>query len=431
MVARQTIFLFAVDAFTNLVDYAFHLYLGRALLPGEFAVVETVNSALLIIVAAFGVMQPVVARHVAEAEEKQRRTLSTDGGEGSAVAASDALPSRVFFQHYFRGSAMLGVPLTGAVWFGRGTLAQWLNVPSWAVGLSASMVLLTLLRPVVAGMLQGQQRFVAFGLTRTVHAVCRLGSSWLLIILGAGIVGALAAFPIGSFLALLAGLGFLGLVVWRPGPRLPPHLLRQGLRLAVGAFVAYAAYMFLLNSDLVWVNRSFAPETAGGYATLVVLRRILALLPGAVMVIMYPRVVAAVTEGQLPDRILWAVATVVLVSNLVFTGLYAAFGQQIVDLAFGSGYAAVGSLLGWMGVAMLGYSLGAVWLNLYLATRPAPFVLLLLLTAVAQNLLFSICHTTLAQVVTIFAVVGWILAGGGLFIYRLWLRPRLIAQVEP
>ena len=419
MVARQTIFLFVVDSFTNLVDYVFHLYLGRALSPGDFAVVETINSALLIIIAAFGVMQPVVARHVAEAEERLR-----------LASGLDALPSRVFFQQYFRGSALLGLLLTVVAWFARGTLARWLNVPSWAVGLTASMVLLTLLRPVVAGMLQGQQRFVAFGLTRTVHAVCRFGSSWLLIVLGAGLAGALAAFPAGSLLALLAGLGFLGLAVWRPGPRLPSHQLRQGLRLAVGAFVAYAAYMALLNSDLVWVNRSFAPGTAGGYATLVVLRRVLALLPGAVIVIMYPRVVAAVTEGQLPDRILWRVAAVVLVSNLLLTGLYAAFGQQIIDLAFGPGYEAVGSFLGWMGVAMLGYSLGAVWLNLYLATRPAPFVLRLLLAAVMQNLLLSIYHVTLAHVVAIFVVGGWILAVGGLLLYRFRLRPQLLAQVE-
>ncbi|NUM48146.1 MAG: hypothetical protein HUU38_25855, partial [Anaerolineales bacterium] len=65
-VAFQTLFLFGVDLLTNGVDYLFHVYLGRALVPGDFAVFQTVNSMLIVVITAFGVFQPVVARGVAE-----------------------------------------------------------------------------------------------------------------------------------------------------------------------------------------------------------------------------------------------------------------------------------------------------------------------------------------------------------------------------
>lgn len=412
--ARQTAFLFGVDSFANVVDYGFHVYLGRALMPPDFAVVQTVNAVLLILVTAFGVMQPVLARFVAEAE--------TGGGLHSPVGAVE---SRVIFQHFFRICSIAGLLLSGLVWLGRVPLGQWLNVPTAAVGLSASMVLLSLLRPVVGGMLQGQQRFVAFGWTRSLHAIGRLASGVLLVSLGGGALAAITAYPIGGGLALLGGLVFLGLAVWQRGTPPPSQLWRDAIRLSASAFLAYAAYMSLMNSDLIWVNRGLAGELAGSYATAVLFRRILALLPGAVLVVMYPRVVSRVTKGRLPDSLLWKSAAVVSASTLILTALYFAFGPAIVRLFFGEVYMAAAPLLGWMGLGMLGYGLGSIWINLFLATRPLPFVGLLLVLAVSQHLLLSQFSQNISQATATFILAGWVLALGGLLIYLLVLRPTL------
>jgi O-antigen/teichoic acid export membrane protein len=307
-------------------------------------------------------------------------------------------------------------------------LAQWLNVPPEAVAVTVAMVLFALLRPVVGGMLQGQQRFVGFGSTRAIHAVSRFVTAAVLVSLGAGLLGVLAAFSVASMLALVGGLILLGLAVWRPGAAFPRRLLADGLRLSVGALMAYAAYMSLLNMDLIWVNRSFSAETAGSYATVVLLRRVLALMPGAVLVVMYPRVVDSAARGKPPDGLLSKAAIVVSGSTLLLTALYFAFGPTIVRLAFGEAYVEAAPLLGWMGVAMLGYGLGAIWMNLSLATRPLPFVGLLVITAVLQYLLLTLFHETIEGVTTVFLLGGWILALGGLLIYCFVLRPRLAQQ---
>jgi O-antigen/teichoic acid export membrane protein len=410
--ARATVALFAVDAVTNVIDYAFHVFLGRTLAPGGFAILQTINSALLILITAFGVTQPVVARYVAEAR---------------AGPVGDA-PDRAWFQAYFRYSAMLGVPLGLAAWFLREPLARWLNVPPLALGLVAAMVPLSLLRPVVAGMLQGQSRMVPFGLTRTFNAVARFAVAALLIALGAGVLGAVISLPAGSFLALLGGLGLVGLAAWRPAQKLPAGAAVKSLGLTFGAFVAYASYMSLLNSDLIWVNRAFTPETAGSYAGAVLLRRALALMPGAVIVVMYPRAVAKVARQELPDGLLAKTAAVVTASTVALTALYFAFGPIIVQAAFGARYPEAGPLLGWMGIAMLGYGFCAIWLNFYLATRPLPYIVLLVMVAVGQHLLLGFYHTTLMQATTVFLAAGWVLAAGGLLIYLLVLRPQLTGR---
>jgi hypothetical protein len=141
---------------------------------------------------------------------------------------------------------------------------------------------------------------------------------------------------------------------------------------------------------------------------------------------MYPRVVARVAKRQLPDSILWKAGVVVCGSTTVLIGLYVTVGPAFIQLAFGQAYGAAAPLLGWMGVGMLGYGLGSIWMNLYLATRPLPYVSLLAIMAIIQHILLATFHDNVYQPTAIFVLGGWGLALGGLLIYLLLLRPRLL-----
>ncbi len=405
----QTGFLFAIDTLTNLIDYGFHIYLGRVLVPGDFAMVQTVNAILLVVITTFAVMQPVVARFIAQ----------------KAAENAHKNQERAVFQTFFKWSLILGLPLTILTIIGQQPLATLLNIPAAAVSLSAAMLLLSLLRPVVAGTLQGQQRFFAFGLTRLAYAVNRFIAAAILIGLGAAGLGAVAALPIGSALALAGGLFFLGRAIWQHAPALPADIVRSSLRLSTAAFIAYAAYMGLQSSDLVWVNRLFDGEAAGAYAAAVLLRRVLALLPGVITLIMYPRAVALITHKQMPDRLLIKSLGAITLSNLLLLLVYLLFNDLIINLMFGGQYSSAASLLPGMALAMVGYGIAVVWLNLYLATRPGLFVVLLAATVILQNLLLAFFHQSLEQVLLIFSVTGWILAVGGTALYFGWLRPSL------
>ena len=398
-------YLFFVDGLANFVDYLFHIYLGRALAAAAFASVQTANAAVLVVVTAFSVAQPVVARYMAAGEQ------------GPAV-----------FQYVFRRGLVVGALLTALVVGGRGWVGGWLNVAPAVVLAGAAMLLLSQLRPVVAGALQGQQRFVAYGLTRIAYSASRLALAVLFIGgWGGGATAAVATLPLGAAVAVGAGLLLLGKKVWQSG-ELAAGVRDQGWQLLGAALVAYAAYMSLLNADLIWVNRAFEADTAAAYATAVLLRRALALLPGAVVVLLYPRLVETVHDGRLPDRLLALAAAAIAGPILLLTGVYLVAGPLLIRLTFGPQYVAAASQLGVMGLAMVGYGLVALWLNAWLATRPAPFVLLLALTAVAQQLLLARYHATLAQATTIFAASGWFLAVGGSVLYLFWLRPRLRAR---
>jgi hypothetical protein len=83
-----------------------------------------------------------------------------------------------------------------------------------------------------------------------------------------------------------------------------------------------------------------------------------------------------------------------------------------------------------MGIAMIGYGISAIWLNLFLATRPWPFVGLLLAAAGMQVALLIRQGDDLMRVTAVFTVTGWFLAIGGLALYLLWLRRHLLGSLS-
>jgi O-antigen/teichoic acid export membrane protein len=409
-IAWQTLFLFVIDLFTNGVDYGFHIYLGRMLAPSEFAIVQTINAALLIVITACAVLQPVVAKYVAAFRATEEGIEKIRG----------------VFRLYMVQGTVIGIGMTWIVWLLQDPIAVWMNVPIPAIAISAFMLLLALVRPVVFGMLQGQQQFLPFGWTRAAFAIGRLALAVLFVGLwNGGAVGGITAMVLGTVLSLLVGVVWLGKGVWGRTLSLPRHLVWEGWQLSFWALVAYTAYMSLLNSDVIWVNRTFAPDMAGNYAAAVVFRRILAVLPGAILIILYPRLVALISNGELPDRLLGKTMLVIITPTVVLTALYYVYGVPLVELVLGGNYPLATPLLGGMGVAMMGYGVVGIWLNLFLATRPLPFVLLLALVAGIQSLLLAQGIATLNDVVLIFGVGGWVLAWGGLLLYWLWLRPIL------
>jgi len=415
--AWQTLFLFAVDGVTNGIDYLFHVFLGRSLTPGDFAIVQTINAMFLIIGTAFAVFQPVVARYVAE---------SNDRDEAEAQ-------QRAIFQLYINRSAIIGLVLAGVLWLGRDVVAVWLKVPSATITLAAIAVVFLLVRPVISGMLQGQQRFVSFGITRSSFAIARFLLVLALVgMLGGAAVAAVATMPLAGFIAMVVGLLLLGARVWQPSSAAAKQaarsLLGAGWRLSIAAFLAYTAYMTLLNLDVIFANRAFPAAVSGSYASAVVMRRVLSVLPGAVLVVLYPRVATLVSQHQLPDRTLGKALAVIISATGLLTLLYFALGSWLIPVIFGQGYDLGGSLLGWMGVGMIGFGITAVWMNVFLATRPWPYTLTLVAVVALLALLYATIGATPRQLTLVFVTVGWIAAVAGLLLYTLWLRPELQAR---
>jgi O-antigen/teichoic acid export membrane protein len=239
------------------------------------------------------------------------------------------------------------------------------------------------------------------------------------------------AFPFGWFLGVVGAFLFLDTSVWKRS-ELPPEtgILRRGWQLSFHALLAYIAFMSLTSVDLIWVNRMLPADLAGAYASMVLLRRVIALLPGVAVLVMFPRVAATLAQGRLPDRLLIGTAGIVIAATGALTLIYFFFGDQLVLYIFGAAYLPAASLLGWMGFAMMGISLSSIWLNYYLAEKPAIYVILLCAAVVFEWLLLVQSSASIQNAVRAFGVTGWLLTLAGLLLYLFKSRPALMAAPD-
>lgn len=404
--------LFLLDGLANIIDFAFHFWMGRVLIPSDFAILQTLNSVALVYVTASGVFQPVVSRFVAEAR-----------GKGQ----NDSIP--VIFQTFLRAAFWLGLAFATLILLSSNLIAQSLNLPNWAIRLSAALIFLSTLRPIAAGVLQGQENFIAFGLTRLALSLGRIILVFFLIQTGLGLRGAVIALPFGWLISVLCAFLLLEKSLWKKSRAdVQGRFLNEGWKLSFYALLAYVAYMSLTSLDLVWVNQNLNGESAGAYASLVLLRRVIALLPGVAVTVMFPRIAKTLAEGRLPDRLLIKTAGIILLASGTLSFLYFIFDDQLISIIFGPGYQAASPLLGWMGIAMIGVSLSSIWMNYYLAEKPRIFVILLGIAVALEWLLLNLFPPSMQSAVLAFGGTGWLLTLGGLVLYifktRFTLRNR-------
>src|SRR5215210_4256274 len=112
----QTASLFILDSLANVTDFAFHFWMGRVLIPADFAILQTLNSVMLVYTTASGVFQPVIGRFVAEAR-----------GKGQI----DSVPA--IFQSFLRVAFWLGSILALLVILFSTGVAQLLHLPAWTI----------------------------------------------------------------------------------------------------------------------------------------------------------------------------------------------------------------------------------------------------------------------------------------------------------
>lgn len=412
LLENQTISLFILDGLANVIDFAFHFWMGRVLIPSDFAILQTLNSIMLVYVTASGVFQPVVGRFVAEARGR---------GQPESIPA--------IFQSFLQAAFRLGTGLGLVVLLLSEAIGAVLNLPVWTIRLSALLILLSTIRPIAAGLLQGQENFISFGLTRLALSVGRITIVFFLLQAGLGLTGAVLALPFGWFVSVVLAFLLLKRSVWIR-TRVVPGILKEGWKLSAFALLAYIAYMSLTSLDLVWVNRNLAGDEAGAYAGLVLLRRVIALLPGVAVTVMFPRIARTLAEGRSTDRLLLQTGGIILISGGVLALAYFAFASQIIAVVFGPTYVPAAPLLGWMGLSMIGISLSSIWLNYYLAEKPARFVVLLISAVLVELTLLALFPDSLEGAVAAFGTTGWLLTSGGLALYRV-RKMRDRAQAVP
>ena len=299
--------------------------------------------------------------------------------------------------------AVLGVLAFFIVVLASGSIADFLKIETNApVIIVGATLLFSLLLPVGLGALQGLQRFVQLAVNGVLNASLKLLFGVILVSVGFGVSGALGAVVIAIAFALIATL----VPVMPLFKQKSSHFDFLGLyKYSFPAMVAMLCFTVPANVDVIIVKHFFAAHDAGLYTATSVLGKIIIFLPGAISMVMFPKVSDTHTRNKetigLLNRCLIYTGGV---AGVVATGCFF-FPASVAGIVFGAEYMGTAPLIRLYGIAMFFFSLTVVLMRYNLAVHRLNYVYIFSFFTVLFIGLLSVFHRTMMEMITILVVI--------------------------
>jgi O-antigen/teichoic acid export membrane protein len=381
---RSGIVLTLAIGLANVLNAAFQFSLARILEPDEYALLAALFA--IVIVAAI----PPLAFQATAAREVTER-LARNDREGAGA--------------YIKGMAMSvqlwsgGLVVAGMVLILLAVLAD-VEDPL-AYGTTALTIAFALGIPVIWGGLQGAGHFGALSAAHVVLAGTRLCAGLAVALAGGGVGWVMFGVALATVVTELVSIVPLRAMIR------PSETAKQPLatRANAGAALGLTALWALMYSDLLVARIVFDGDEAGAYAAAAVASKVLLLVPIAATTVLFPRV--AVLQNRARERAhLVAGLAVVAAASALATAFAWVFAEPLIDLLFGSEYAAADAWLGPLCLAMALYGLAIVYLYHFLALGRARIAGVLVLLLGAQIVAYGLFHAEPADLIGVQIAFG-------------------------
>lgn len=365
------------SALVSILNFAYNVAVARLLGPAEFGHAAVAITLLMLVSAITLSFQLVCAKLVARNE---------------IVEAQAAV-----YQTLLRRSWKVGLALGTALMLASGPVAGYLNLPSpWMIAVLALGFAFYVPVGARRGGMQGMCSFRRLAASYVVEALLKLTAAVLLVEFGMGALGAITAISLSVICAYF--LPVPAELKTKTDRRVPASIGE-----AVQAVVFFVGQVIISNCDIVLVKHFFRPETAGLYAAVALVGRVVYFASWMVVSAMFPISAGAKLEDGRKTILAVPVAFVVAISG-GFVALMALAPDFVLRLVFGPHFTQGQSVDGLLALyaAMAGvYSLSVVLITYEMSRKVANTGWLQLLVAFVIVAGIFLFHATLHEVVLV------------------------------
>lgn len=251
------------------------------------------------------------------------------------------------------------------------------------------------------GILQGLSRFVEFGLASFVEPLLRFVFVILLVVvLPGGIMG--ASFSVVLNLACVYILGFYFLKEFRlKGRVVSSYPFTLFLKYSLFVFFVNLALIFFINLDVLFAKYFLNEESAGFYAGLTAVGRIVYFFGGIIPMIMFPKFVALSRHKSLKRyTVLAKFYSMFLVMLLPVLIVFYFFSPLIVSIFAGAKYIVVSQFLPYFVFSLFLLANINFFLQYFLAIGFKKIIYIVFFSLLFEVVLLSLNHGDLLSIIT-------------------------------
>ena len=390
--AKELLLLFFAINIVNFSNYIYNLIMARMLGPAEFSLFTSLISIFIILSSLISTIQTVTTKYISNFfVEKDYKSISN------------------FFLNSIRKITLICLILFILFILASKQIALFLNtvspIPIIVLG---SMVIISIFVSVSRGTLQGLQNFFHLSLNLIMDAILRLVIGILLIYLGFKTSGAIGSSSISGFLAIL--ISFIPLsFIFKNRKEVKDINFFEVYKYSIPVFIASICLFILISFDLVLVKHFFNELKAGQYSAAATMGKIVIFIPGAIGLVMFPKVAEYHKKSLNSIDILKKSLFITLILCGGVTICYFLFPNFLIRVMFGKIYESSAYLIKFFGIAMTFFALNNILILYNLSIEKFKFIFPTIFFTILQIIFIYFFHSSLVQVILILVFNSFIL----------------------
>jgi len=399
----------------SLFSYLFNMLMGRYLGPEKYGEMAALMAIIPIITVGGGALSTVVMRY---------------SGEYYHHRAPNAL--KTFFGRMTQYTILAALALTLVGYCFVPLTQRLLNISEyWPVFITYTYIIFGYLIVINRGLLQGTQRFTSLSITNIAEMVLRLGIGVVLARIGLAVNGAMSGILLAT--AIVYFFSFIPVTkILRSAKKTDDQKVlfrkKEIIGYAIPTLISTLLMTLIISLDTIVVKHYFDAESAGVYAAVSTVAKIIMFIATPVITVMFPIITEHRVRGEKHYKILLTSLILTLLGGMIILGIYAVMPATILRILYGERYTGMFQLLPEIGLAVVFYVLVNLLSNYFLAVKQYFFLYIIAAVTLMMGVWIYLNHPSIQYVVRIF-IVSFGVAFASSMLYYLYTKRQQITKM--
>lgn len=361
----------------NIINYVYHLIMGRMLGPVEYGILASLYSILYLVSIIPSSASVAIVKFISSATENQ------------VYSVYESLRKLIF---------KIAVGLSISMIITAPLLSNFLHIESLlAVILIVPILFLSLVTLVNQSASQGLLKFSGYVIPTLISSILKLILGVGLVYIGWSVSGAMFAIVIGMLFAYLYSYRFINKHIKKT--KVKRNDLVPFLKYSGPVLVQALAFTSIFTLDVILAKHFLEPFSAGIYAALSTLGKIIFFAASPVAATMFPVIAKRKALGQEYSKIFFASLAITAGIASFATLLFWLFPNIAIGVLYGKDYLSAKTDLVWMGFFMLFYTLSNLLVNFFLSIGNTKIVIVPLMAAIIQAVVIWFNHGSITTII--------------------------------
>ena len=281
-----------------------------------------------------------------------------------------------------------------------GVIAKFLHIENiLAVVFLAPILFLSLITLVNQAASQGIIKFIGNVVPILISSLLKFILGIFFVYIGWSVQGAMLAIVIGIFLAYVYSAGFIKKYIKKA--KISKVDLTPFIKYSGPVLLQSLAFTSIFTIDVILVKHFLDPFSAGIYAAISTLGKIIFFATSPVTATMFPVISRRRALNQGYIKIFLGSLLITLAVAAAITAFYWLFPNLAIGILYGKDYLSAKTDLVWMGIFILFYTLSNLLVNFFLSMGKLVAVIFPLVAAIVQAILIWFNHENITEVIQI------------------------------